>query len=100
MGCSRPWAKVLQAPTYWKPCLRTGNWSNATPLRRCARTPNWWWTGAGASCPPSRLRILMPDQPSVTRPRMFGLTPAEKTYLAEVDAGIVRGDVERLLGII
>lgn len=45
----------------------------------------------------------MPDQPSVTRPRMFGLTPAEQRYLGEIEAGLVRAeraDVERLLGMI
>lgn len=32
--------------------------------------------------------------------RSHGLTPAQKTYVAEVDAGVERGDVERLLGMI
>lgn len=32
--------------------------------------------------------------------RQYGLMPRERQYVAEVDAGIVRGDVELLVGMV
>ena len=36
----------------------------------------------------------------MTRDKVYGLTPKERQYVAEVDAGIVKGDAEFLLGLI